>query len=480
MSGLLTPRVLSLLIATLGSALVVVGVVIALYRPRTAVASCCALLLLAGTKFRGRDAQALIGGDVDRQVIYELVLFCAVALVALRAGLRLRRSEVRPVGMEVLLTGYVGLALLSVLWATNLNITAVRSGQLAILLLFSLIAVRLLGPKALLRTLMATVVCYVLVLAALVPLFPGFAAGRHFWVHPRRFSWFGVHPLMVAMYAGSALILLLAFTLFASPDRRRNLYRQAATWLAIAALGIIVVLTRSRAALLATTAAVQVLLLRKFIVGRGATRSTLSMMLVLLWSGLVAALVMQQLMRDNPMTSRLGTLFMRGQTMEALRGLNGRDLIWAEVVRLFADQPVLGYGYLASRVLLLEKIPWAGDGHFALAESLMNVGGLGTALVFLPLVHLLATGTYFLFRGPDSALRYRAAVTAATVFTLINSMSTPGFAGPPTFEVLLFFVLVLVNGHLNLAARQERVAGWRAVASLGRFQVTAPRLATEH
>lgn len=451
MYGVLTPRDVQVLVVAAMPIMVIIGVVVITYRPRTALLWCCAVLLLAGTKFRTRDAQALIGGDVDRQVVFELALFAIVAAIALRNALRYPPSLFRPTGTEMLLGGYVALALVSVLWATHLNITAVRSVQLAVLFLFSVIAVRVLTPKVLLRVLMISVVAYVVVLASLVLLFPGFAAGRHWWVEPARFAWFGVHPLMVAMYAGSALVLLLAFTLFGSRERAPYLYRNALLWTLVTALAGVVLATRSRAALLAIVAAVLVLLVRKFIVGHGVTRSRLSIAFVLAWCGLSMFLLLQQLVRADPASSRLGSFFMRGQTVEALRGLNGRDLIWAEVTALFAEQPLVGYGYLSSRVLLLEKIPWAGDGHFALAESLMNVGGVGTALLFIPLTYLLMSGSYFLFRGRDSELKHRAAIVSGTVFILLNSMSTPGFAGPPTFEVLLFFVFVLVNGHLNRA-----------------------------
>jgi O-antigen ligase len=476
MYGLLSPGDLLIVIAAATPVAIVLGAAITLYRPRVGLLACCMLLLLAGTKFRARDAQALIGGDIDGQVIYELALFSTVAVIAVRNALRYRPSWFRPVGMEMLLGGYVALALLSVLWATHLNITAVRSLQLAILFAFSVISVRILGPQGLLRALMVSVISYVLVLATMVLLFPGFAAGRHWWVEPARFAWFGVHPLMVAMYAGSALILLLAFALFGARERQPYLFRDAAVGMVILALAAVVGATRSRAALLAISAAILVLLVRKFLVGPGASRSRLSMALVFAWGGVVVAFFVQQLVRADPTASRLGSFFMRGQSVEALRGLNGRDLIWAEVVTLFSEQPLVGYGYLASRVLLLEKIPWAGDGHFALAESLMNVGGLGTALIFIPLVYLLVSGTYFLFRSTDSELKYRAAVVAGTVFIVINSMSTPGFAGPPTYEVLIFFIFVLVNGHLNLAYfRRSRVRPAFACRSWA-FAPTRPRV----
>jgi hypothetical protein len=59
---------------------------------------------------------------------------------------------------------------------------------------------------------------------------------------------------------------------------------------------------------------------------------------------------------------------------------------------------------------------------------------------------------------------------------VINSMSTPGFAGPPTYEVLIFFIFVLVNGHLNLAYfRRSRVRPAFACRSWA-FAPTRPRV----
>jgi O-antigen ligase len=449
-SDLLTLRDAQLLIAALTPLVALLALVLTLYRPRAALAACCAVFLLAGTKFRMRDPQALVGGDIDGQVMFELVLFSAVILIALRNALRLRPALLRPGGTELLLSGYVGLALASVIWATYVNITAVRAVQLAILLLFAVVAVRILTPQRLLKVLLASVVSYVLILSGLVFMFPHGAGGPH-WTSPRpRFCWFAEHPLTAATHAGSALILLLAFTLFDPARRKDSPLRQMPTWLMIGILAGVLLLTRSRAALLATTAATLILFVRAFIIGAHAVRTKLSMAFVLLWTGLVSGMLLQQLGRPDPTQSRLGGFFMRGQTLDELATLSSRDLIWKEVLVLFAEQPLVGYGYLGSRVLLLDKISWAGDGHFHLAESLMNLGGVGTALIFLPIVFLLLSSSFFLFRSDGPDVKYRAAIAAGTIFLLLNGMSTPGFAGPPTYEVLLFFILAVVNQHLPL------------------------------
>jgi O-antigen ligase len=69
--------------------------------------------------------------------------------------------------------------------------------------------------------------------------------------------------------------------------------------------------------------------------------------------------------------------------------LNGREYLWHYIVGLISDRPVIGYGYFASRFLILRKFPWAGQAHNDFLELLLSTGFIGLFLYAVFIVYLI-------------------------------------------------------------------------------------------
>jgi hypothetical protein len=144
----------------------------------------------------------------------------------------------------------------------------------------------------------------------------------------------------------------------------------------------------------------------------------------------------------------LREVVLRGQTPEEFESLTGRTELWTELVPLYWARPMMGYGYQASRQLVLETRPWAGHAHNGLIETMLDVGIVGTLLLWIPVLTIV-----FLRRGPaDDRQRewLRVSFVCAIVFSLLNSATDVGFAGPTGLETEL--VLLCVFGAECLKA----------------------------
>jgi len=151
-------------------------------------------------------------------------------------------------------------------------------------------------------------------------------------------------------------------------------------------------------------------------------------------------------------TTPLMTFFSRGQPVDELLSLNGRTELWQHVYALFLERPLLGYGYLASRSVLLKVLPWAGEAHNALAESLLDVGILGTVLVWFAFISTLLSSLLHTSRTSGMGEWQRLSILGALVFLLVHSQVTATFAGPPGSQVLLLFATVLAHDRLKRMA----------------------------
>ncbi len=139
------PAVFALLGAVAAGAVICT---LAYKRPVQALITAVVLLLLAGTKFRLRSATSSIAGELDAQVVFELALYAAVGAIALVAT-RSAAFQRRPItGAETFLALYVAVALSSVGWSLTPLLTAVKSVQLAVLLLLCVVATRIIGAES--------------------------------------------------------------------------------------------------------------------------------------------------------------------------------------------------------------------------------------------------------------------------------------------------------------------------------------------
>ena len=139
-------------------------------------------------------------------------------------------------------------------------------------------------------------------------------------------------------------------------------------------------------------------------------------------------------------------LLFRGETADTVLALNGRLDLWDTVRSSIAAHPLLGYGYQASRAIILDAADWAAYAHNALLQTVLDLGIAGT----LALVSILAIAAAGVVRGRQTAWT-RATVAALLTFLVLNSISTESFAGAPGVETLLLFICALCAD----AARRE-------------------------
>lgn len=434
-----------LLIGVVAGPLVAVPLfVFIIRRPHDALGMGVMLVLMAGIKFRDRDTMATLSGVIDAQVAYELGLYALLLLISLRGLLLLRPRAFQLPPLGAALGAYVGLALLSALWSSNLLLTTVRAGQLAILFTYAAVAIPVLGPQRVLRVFGASLIWYVLICAALASIFP-FADGTRVllggWV--RRFTWFKVHPIGAGSAAACAALFALAWTLFS----RRTKYWWTLglpLWLYILPLVGILLATHSRGPLFAFLFAVLLLVIRRYLIGARAALTSDRLLLGLLAIGLALA--------TTAITGRgqyrLQYIFLRGQTTEEFIHLTGRTSLWDVAFDFVLARPVFGHGFSAARDALIRIVQWGGHTHNGLLESLFSLGILGAASVWIPALVLLGSSFLRLMKTAPTAASGPAFVAAGMVFLLLSSVSDLGFAGTASYETVMLFLLVFAHSAL--------------------------------
>jgi len=131
-------------------------------------------------------------------------------------------------------------------------------------------------------------------------------------------------------------------------------------------------------------------------------------------------------------------MLLREQTVDTVLSLHGRLELWDDLRPAIAAHPLFGYGYQASREVVLDTAPWAAFAHNALLQTMLDLGGVG-AVALIALVVLGCTGAFRRTLNPW----LRASLAALMVFLAVNSISTESFAGSPGFETLILMVCVL-------------------------------------
>jgi O-antigen ligase len=418
---------------------------LALSSPRWAISWSYVVVLLAGTKLRLRDPSASLSGDLDFQIVLELALYGVLAVVVAVLFLACWRT-LRPLAApELLLFGYVILALSSLSWSVVPTFTGIRTLQLLILFGLAVLSVRVLGAERTTRVASIAVVLYVLVCsAAVVAGLPGAGAyTRTDFFGVTRFSWFAVHPITVGTYAGVAMLSVLATGLW-SPRGWRDRFFGIPSWLSFAPLFVILALTYSRGPLLASLGATGVLLLKRARFGNAILLSA---------GGTLVAVVMlaQWAESDNPIVHAL----LRGQSVEQVISLTGRTELWERAMPLFLDSPVFGQGYHGSRPVLLTLARWAGYAHNALLQTVLDLGIIGVLLLWPTLLWLAAKSLLQPFDSNPRTGVHQAFVLATMVFVLLNGVTSESFAGPPGYEVLLVFVCTSLASQRRSEAPAE-------------------------
>jgi O-antigen ligase len=415
-------------------------------KPNAALALCFTLLLIATTKFRGRTATATLVGELDAQVRFEIAMFAIIGVILLLALLKRSDliSDLRTT--ELILLGYVGLALASVLWSPAAKFTLVRALQLALLYGVAVTSHRLLPTERLLRALTAAMLSYVLICAGLSAAFPWAGGGFGIQVGVRRFSWFSVHPITAATMVGLCFVLLLSLALFGT-RRWRERCLGLPVWVPLIPLSGLIAATNSRGPTAALLAGIGALLVRKHlrvwtVLLLGA--SVVAMLVFFASTGETLADVIAQAAKTDPLVAQL---LLRGQSVRDLESFSGRTQLWEAAWPLLLDRPILGFGFQGSRAALLAATPWAAYAHNALLQTLLDLGLLGAVLLWGTFAYTLVV-TVRPLRDAFVVLEWaQATAFALTVFLMVNSVSSESFTGNPGIEWLLLLIAVSVGQH---------------------------------
>jgi O-antigen ligase len=405
------------------------------------------LTIVGETKFRARNPGELLAGNLDWEVGLELASYALLALLSVAGFVRLKRRDLRLEGIEIPLSLYAGLALLSTSWSVEPRLSAVRGIQQIILLFYSLVCVRLISPARILDALKRTLTGYVLGCTALALVFP-WAAYAHSNV---RFSWFAVHPIIASEEAGVALILFIVDALFRGEYRTTKRERW---WhrVAMIALPAIILATRARGPIIALFAVLIVLVgLRYLGPNIGLWMIGLGLAGGLIWVVTDFSLA-DSLQTVSGSGSGLNAYILRQQSAGEVMTLSGRIGLWKAIYRLILARPVIGYGFVASRSVLLEWFPWAGEAHNAMLESLLNLGLVGCLLLWSPLLYVV--GNFFRPRV-QYGIRVRwetLAVIAMLVFLLVVGFDSASFAGFITYDPTYFAVAMALHQQLRREA----------------------------
>ena len=447
--------------------------VLAYNRPQHLLPVAVFLVLVAGTKFRNRDPTASLANVLDGQIILELAIFGLIALILGMAILSPSLQTLRLKTTERLLIAFVVLAACSVLWSSAPMLTVVRTVQLAILLALGLIASRVMGASGTLRAVGVALTVYVLVCAALATAFPWAQGLREDAQGRVRFSWFAMHSISASTLTAVAILYVLCIALFA-PDGWKRRWVGVPIVLLFLPLGTIMVAANSRGPLFALVGTICALLAFRYL--HPVTTLTLvatGALLVLV--GTVYGVTPESLLAQSTHSdSRVAEMVLRGQTVSEFGTLTGRTELWVGIMPYYFDRPLFGYGYQASRSVLLAVRPWAGHAHNALIQSLMDLGLVGAVLLWIPFARAL-------FARPPARARARSVTTwqSATVFAfamfaLLTSVSDVAFAGPPGYETLLVFCSIAVVERMARDEALEDAERSRGQSASARFRRAVP------
>jgi hypothetical protein len=427
--------------ADAGATLVVAGVVamaawslLAFHYPRAVIAASFPIILLAGTKFRMRDPNASLAGALDAQVLLELALYALVGAGVCAAWLSAADRR-RMTWVEGILAGYAGIALASTMWSVAPALTLVRAAQLAVIGGLAIVSVRLLDTEGALWTACRAVTVFVVLCAASAVALP-WATSLEMFEDPNRFAWFAVHPIDAGTLAAIGLLGMVAAAL------DRDAWRPARvlgvpSLLYAGVLLVVLVATHSRGPLLACLAGGGAMLLARASapVRVPLVLAGVSGMLLYFVVGVDLRYALELAGRHD---SAFTEVFFRSQDAGTLLELNGRLGLWQDLWPAIAANPLLGYGYQASRAVVLEAAWWAAYAHNALLQALLDLGVLGTGAI-LALIWAGMSGAARASLAP----RTRITLAAIVVFLVVNSIATESFAGAPGIETLVLFVCAL-------------------------------------
>ena len=434
------------------------------------------LLLLASTKFRNRDPYLTVSGSIDAQIAFELLCYAfigTVVVVNLFDGVPGRRKAT---GCEVLLFLYALFAFSSAGWSVHPSLTAVRGAQQLILFLFLSTAVRKLGPERTVWIAGSTLVLSVVVFATMASIFPWANGTKSGYLGYERFTWFGVHPITAANECAAALVMVVAAGLFGKESWQRRLARLP-LWAYILPLIYFLIATGTRASLAAALMTASGLVAVRYIKrdafpGPMFTRSARRMLVA-------AAFIVPALAAVHVLHIGLHEILYRNNSEANLSQLNGRMDLWPAVVSLIEKRPIFGWGFWGTAQLLLAILPFAGEAHDALLQSLLDVGMVGAILLWVPVFFTLFERMPFCTKNPGGgAAWYVIAVKAILVLALIEGITDSVFVSFVGFDAVLTYTCIFAYQLLKSESATDAEVSFGSVAAFAkkdrRVRLAAP------
>ncbi len=451
-----------------GALILLVTAHIAYVYPRAAVPMGFFLILVADTKFRVRAVAEAVAGEVDRQILLELALYALIATVTAMLLATLRRER-RSLWLDLPSCGYVLVCVASVAWSVAPKVTMVRSVQVLILFVFVNASLRVTGSERIFRAVAGSCTIYVLLCTALALIFPELrnqVLGR--------FGWFAVHPISAGGVTAIAALSILGTGLYSERGWHDRLLR-CPVWLYLLPLVTVLLMTKSRGPLLAFIVGAGFLVLKRL---RSHTATMIVSVGLLLMCAVVVSIgdlsyYLQQSATRGTFDRLVVEQILRGQTADQFLALSGRAELWANAIQPFYQQPITGYGYQASRALLLSEVFWAGHAHNAYLQTLLDVGILGGVFLFSSLIIVFLRG---LRRRRRTRVHWEAeAMYGSIVFLLLNAITDESFA-VVGLQLAVAFTSVSVVAQQTLAESQLQWRARRRVGPNRRGIVKAPAL----
>jgi exopolysaccharide production protein ExoQ len=400
-----------------------------------------ALLIISDFKLSpARSPLAAASSNLSLDNIIELGVYAAVGVGVLSALYSwVGRREPIP---ALLLTAWPAFAVVSAAWSIIPVFSLIRAVQLFVPIGLSVLTARLwrLDPgigQAVFRRSLRFFIQFTSVMAVAGFMFRGQWLGN-------RFMWpWAQHPVAASSILGLALLILLAGgPAFAGFSRPAFLLR-----VALFGTGLILGQTRGVLAALALGS-----LLALWLGGRKQILARYLAVPLVIGAGVFGFLLAH---------ASVIAYLSRGQTADTFTSLNGRIPLWHLAFSAMNGRWMTGFGYGAARVILFQKVDWAGEAHSAWIELLLGTGAIGLVLGVLGLLYLGVR----LFRqvGRHFSIEQRVATCVFSYIVILSTIQAelvlPGFMFA-AYTLLFAFALGTGTGsHLPLRPHpmEERV-----------------------
>lgn len=397
-----------------------------LVRPGAIATILCLLLFSGPPKFRIRDPQASLNGQIDFALLLNMLVWLAGGLwVACRIWKAWREPRSR---IRLFLTHKIAIAVVLLLGVSTFvsldpELTAFKVFQIAVALLFTSFFIESYGVDRFLHLLLTgcAALCTIIVIcAAVAPDLVVFATDT------------GYPRLRGEAIADAGVVAALGTVLLFTSARRLSL----PSFLALSALfGSVLLFSLARIAWLAVAVFFAIAVLKRPAIHR---MKWVYVFWVLVGVALLAGAVAQMNVVRDPQT---------------VSDLNGRLGLWAYLGTVTLSQsPWLGLGYLAaSRSIGMEYDPQLGSGHSIFFDVFVG-GGIVTEVVFIALVIAMIVYAIKLLRKKRDAESFGAACLLVTV-VLIGAVGASIDSTPFGF---LFWALVTMLPLLNAWPEEAR------------------------